>query len=90
MVADADLPVHEADPTHGEHAGVHLPPPSFVPINVAFSLATVFIGFVDQVRNALGPLVWIVGLLWLVASCVAWFRGARREFHDLPDSLDGH
>jgi hypothetical protein len=89
-VADPDLPVHEADPSHGEHAGVHLPPPSFAPISVAFALATTFVGFVDQVRNALGPLVWGIGLVWLIASCTAWFLGARREFNDLPDSLEGH
>ncbi len=89
-MADANLPVHEADSSHGEHAGVHMPPPSFAPINVAFALATVFVGFVDQVRGTLGPVVWIVGFVWLVASCAAWFRGARREFNDLPDTIEGH
>ena len=39
-MADDNLPVHEADAGHGEHGAVHLPPPSFAPINVAFALAT--------------------------------------------------
>ena len=69
---------------------MHLPPPSIAPINVAISLAMTFIGFVDGVRDRLGPLVWGVGLLWLIASCAAWFRGARREFNDLPELLEGH
>ena len=89
-MADPDLPGHEADSGHGEHAEVHLPPPSFAPINVAISLAMTFIGFIDGVRDRLGPLVWGIGLLWLIASCTAWFRGARREFNDLPESLEGH
>jgi hypothetical protein len=89
-VADANLPVNEADHGHGEHTEVHMPPPSFAPINVAFALATTFIGFVDQVRGTLGPLVWLIGLVWLIASCAAWLRGARREFDDLPESLEGH
>jgi hypothetical protein len=89
-VTDEQLTTHEADPSHGEHGEVHLPPPSFVPISVAFALATMLVGFVDQVRGTVGPLVWGIGLLWLIGSCVAWFRGARREFNDLPESLEGH
>ncbi len=88
-MADAN-PVNEPDTTHGEHGEVHLPPPSFAPINVAFALCTTFVGFIDQVRSALGPLIWGIGLVWLIASCAAWFRGARREFNDLPESLEGH
>ncbi len=89
-MADPDLPAHDADPSHAEHAEVHLPPPSIAPINVAISLAMTFIGFVDGVRDRLGPLVWGIGLLWLIASCAAWFRGAHREFNDLPELLEGH
>jgi hypothetical protein len=89
-VADSNLPVHEADAGLGEHAAIHLPPPSFAPISVAASLAMTFIGFIDGVRGTLGPLIWGIGLVWLIASCAAWFRGARREFHDLPESVEGH
>ena len=89
-MTDEHLPTHEADSSHGEHDEVHLPPPSIVPISVALALAMTLVGFVDQVRGPLGPLIWGIGLLWLIASLVAWFRGARREFHDLPESLEGH
>lgn len=82
--------VPATDAGHDEHAGIHLPPPSFVPISVALSLATTLIGFVDQVRNTVGPLVWGIGLLWLIASCVVWYFAARTEFDELPESLDGH
>lgn len=85
-----ETPIHEIDTTHGEHTEIHLPPNSFVPVNVALSLACTFVGFVDQVRGAVGPLVWGIGLLWLIASCALWFRGARNEFNELPESLEGH
>ncbi len=75
--------------THGEGGNIHLPPPSFVPVNVACALATTFIGFIDQVRNTVGPLVWGIGLVWLIATCVVWLRAARHEFAELPDTLDG-
>lgn len=83
-------PAHEADTTHGEHRELHLPPPSFVPFSVALALATTLVGFVDQVRNAVGGLVWGIGLVWLIASCVVWYLAARTEFNELPESLDGH
>ncbi|MGH7722063.1 MAG: hypothetical protein ACRENL_04400 [Candidatus Dormibacteria bacterium] len=81
--------VDEADHAHQEHP-LHLPPPSFVPISVALALAMTFVGFIDQVRGALGPLIWGIGLLWLITSCVVWYLAARTEFHDLPESLDPH
>ena len=90
---DENLPVDEADQAHGAHGSggdIHLPPNSIVPVFVAISLCLTFVGFVDQVRGAVGPLIWGIGLIGLVASCAAWFRGARREFEDLPESLEGH
>ncbi len=89
-MSDENPPIHEVDTTHGEHAAIHLPPPSFVPISVALALGTTFVGFIDQVRNALGPLVWGIGLVWLIGTCAVWFLAARTEFSELPDSLDGH
>lgn len=85
-----EIPTHEADTGHGEHGEIHMPPNSFVPISVAISLCMTLVGFVDQVRNTLGPLIWGLGLLWLIGSCVAWFLGARNEFNELPESIEGH
>lgn len=68
---------------HGEH--IHLPPPSFIPINVALSLAVLFVGFLSDIRSVLGPTMWVIGLLWLVASLAVWVRAARREYLELPE-----
>jgi hypothetical protein len=89
-VPDENRPVTDLEATHEAHSGIHLPPPSFVPISVACALATTFVGFIDQVRGALGPLVWGTGLVWLTASCVVWYLAARSEFAELPESLDSH
>lgn len=88
-MSDEKPGVHEAESAHGEHHEIHLPPPSFVPISAALALATTLVGFVDQVRNSVGPLVWGIGLVWLIASCVFWYLAARSEFSHLPESLDG-
>jgi hypothetical protein len=62
---------------HPDH--IHLPPNSWAPINVALSLAMCFIG------TLAATWVWVIGLVWLIASLAAWFRGARSEFHELPE-----
>jgi len=75
-----------ADPDAGEaHSEIHLPPNSWAPISVALSLALVFVGLLGDIRNAIGPTMWLIGLLALIASCAAWARGARREFLELPE-----
>ena len=71
-----------AEEHHGEH--IHLPPNSWSPINVALALTMCFIG------TLAATWVWVVGLVWLIASLAAWFRGARNEYHELPESLEGH
>ena len=62
---------------HADH--IHLPPNSWAPINVALSLAMCFIG------TLAATWVWVIGLVWLIASLYAWFRGARNEFQELPE-----
>jgi hypothetical protein len=92
-VADDTPALHDAGTAHGEHGAhgdIHLPPPSFAPINVALALTTTLIGFVDQIRNTVGGLVWGIGVVWLVASLAVWIRAARNEFNELPESIDGH
>jgi hypothetical protein len=89
-VADHTPPLHDADTGHTAHAEIHMPPNSLVPINVAFALGTTFVGFVDQVRNAVGPLVWGIGLVWFIVTCVVWYFAARSEFNDLPESAGDH
>ncbi|MBV8301059.1 MAG: hypothetical protein JOY68_03955 [Candidatus Dormibacteraeota bacterium] len=78
----------DEQPQHGEggkHATPHLPPPSFVPVSVALSLAVLFVGFLGDIRNVVGPAMWLVGLLGLIASLVVWARAARTEYLELPE-----
>jgi Cytochrome c oxidase subunit IV len=80
-------PEHAATPAseHEHHdAHIHLPPNSWSPINVALSLSMCFIGTLSATW------VWVVGLVWLIGSLYAWFRGARTEFQELPESLGEH
>jgi len=73
-------------PDAGEaHSEIHMPPNSWAPISVALSLALVFVGLLGDIRNAVGPAMWLIGLLALIASCASWARSARREFQELPE-----
>jgi len=69
---------------HPAEAHIHLPPNSWSPINVALALTMCFIG------TLAATWVWVVGLVWLIASLAAWFRGARNEYHELPEVLEEH
>ena len=75
-----------ADHAAGEaHSEIHMPPNSGAPICIALSLGLVFVGLLGEVRNTLGPFMWLIGLLGLIASCAVWARGARREYLELPE-----
>ena len=78
-----DTHEHHSHGGHGPNGDIHLPPNSWVPINVALSLMLFFVGFMtpDPIR---WPMV-VVGALWLVASLVQWARAGRNEFLDLPE-----
>ena len=64
--------------------GVHLPPPSLLP--VVFSVAGALLGAglafrsEDQLAN---PFLAIPGLLVLVAGTVSWVRSAGREWREV-------
>lgn len=64
---------------HSKHGEIHLPPNSVVPVCVAISFAIAMTGLL------VGPVMWGVGLVLLIGSLVAWFRGARNEFYELPE-----
>ena len=75
-----------ADQAAGEaHSEIHMPPNSWAPISIALSLGLIFVGLLGEVRNTLGPFMWLIGLLGLIASCAAWARSARREYLELPE-----
>jgi len=73
----------------GEHEHPHLPPPSFVPINIALALAITLTGFLTDIRAVVGPAMWGFGLIYLIVSCFFWARGARAEYLELPED-GGH
>jgi hypothetical protein len=75
---------HNEDGEH-THAPPHLPPPSFVPINLALALAITLTGFLTDIRAVVGPAMWGIGLIYLIVSCFFWARGARREYLELPE-----
>lgn len=71
--------------SHGEHGEIHLPPNSWIPLSTSLALMVFLVGLLPP----LGPWVGILGAVWLLASCVAWFRSARSEYLDLPEA-GGH
>jgi hypothetical protein len=68
-----------------EHEEIHLPPNSWIPLSITLSLAASFIGLLPP----LAPWLGIIGLVWFLGTCYAWFRSARTEYLDLPES-GGH
>ncbi len=77
---------HDED---GGHEHPHLPPPSAVPINLALALAITLTGFLTDIRAAVGPAMWGIGLIYLIVTCFFWARGARSEYLELPED-GGH
>jgi hypothetical protein len=88
-VSETSVTTHEEPGDDHAHTTPHLPPPSFAPINVALALAITLTGFLTDIRHLVGPLMWGIGLLYLIASCFFWARGARREYLELPED-GGH
>jgi hypothetical protein len=80
---------HDDSGDEHEHTTPHLPPPSFAPINAALALAITLTGFLTDIRNVVGPLMWGIGLIYLIASGYFWARGARNEYLELPED-GGH
>jgi hypothetical protein len=73
---------HDED---GAHEHPHLPPPSAVPINLALALAITLTGFLTDIRAVVGPVMWGIGLIYLLVTCFFWARGARSEYLELPE-----
>jgi len=81
----------EAGAAHGEaaHSTPHMPPNSLVPVVLALSLALIFVGFLHEVRDVVGPAMWLIGLIALIGSCALWVVTARRDYYELPEE-GGH
>ena len=61
---------------------IHMPAPSILPILNAAGLAVAIVGITISI------VMVIVGLVVFLGTAIAWIRGARREFGELP--LDHH
>ena len=64
-------------------SGVHLPPPSWLPVLLALAAGVLGAGLVFT------PWILIPGALVLIAGAVGWFRAAGREWRDVA-SGGGH
>ncbi len=80
---------HGQAPGEEVHAQPHMPPNSFIPIVLGLSLALLFVGFLSQVRQVVGPVMWLAGLLGVIGCCAMWVVSARREYQELPEE-GGH
>jgi hypothetical protein len=70
--------------------GVHLPPPSFLPVILSVAAALIGAGLAfrgeDQLAN---PFLAIPGLLVLVLGSIWWVRAANREWHETEHGAHG-
>jgi hypothetical protein len=72
----ADLDDRVEAPPVGEQ--IHMPAPSILPILNAAGLSTAIVGI------TISPVLIVAGLLLFLGTAIAWIRGARREFEELP------
>jgi hypothetical protein len=72
----ADLDDRVEAPPVGEQ--IHMPAPSILPILNAVGLSTAIVGI------TISRVLIVAGLLLFLGTAIAWIRGARREFEELP------
>lgn len=65
-------------------AGVHLPPPSYLPVVMALAATLLGIGLIFS------PWFLIPGLLVLVGGALGWFLAAGREWRQVSRSESTH
>ena len=64
--------------------GVHLPPPSFLPVVIAVGGSLIGAALVFRPEGLLAhPVLGILGLLVFVAGAVSWVRAANHEWRDV-------
>lgn len=70
--------------------GVHLPPPSFLPVIVSLGFALIGAGLAfrpdDQIANLF---VVVPGIVVMLLGIFAWVRAAGREWHDTEGGSHG-
>lgn len=64
--------------------GVHLPPPSFLPVVVSVAAALIGAGLAFRADGEIAnPFLAVPGLLVLVIGAIAWVRAANHEWRDV-------
>ena len=71
----------EAAAEHDEHdEEIHMPPNSYWPLVTSVGVALGLVGVVVLQSN---PILFIVGILILLAGVGGWIRDARKEYNEL-------
>lgn len=69
--------------------GVHLPPPSWLPVLLAIGAALLGAGLAFRPDGWIAqPVLAVLGLVTLVGGIVAWVRAAGREWREVEDGSD--
>ena len=72
-----------ASAASGPPRGVHLPPPSFLPVIMSLGMALLGAGLAFRAEGQIAnPFLAIPGLLVLVAGIVAWVIASNREWRE--------
>ncbi len=71
------------EPAAHPPAGVHLPPPSWLPVLISIAAAVLAAGLIFT------PWVLVPGFAVLLAGALGWYRAANREWRGVAEG-EGH
>jgi len=71
-------------------AGVHLPPPSYLPVVLSVGAAIMGLGLVFKPDDQFANLFLLIpGLVVFIGGCIAWVRAANHEWRDTEHGSHG-
>jgi hypothetical protein len=76
----SELPDESAAADKAHEDEIHMPPNSYWPLVTAFGVAVGLVGVIVVQSN---PVIFIVGILILLAGVGGWIRDARKEYNEL-------
>lgn len=77
----SELPGGAAADAHDEHdEEIHMPPNSYWPLVTSVGVTFALVGIIMVQSN---PIIFIVGILILLAGVGGWIRDARKEYNEL-------
>jgi hypothetical protein len=89
IVFAVSLRDYPAGPRPRPPRGVHLPPPSWLPVVMAVAGGLLGAGLAFRGEGTINPWLAVPGLLVLVAGLVAWVRAANREWRETEHGSHG-